>query len=88
MTASLIAAHVAPDHKMAAGHSKDGISPLKANGTVTVGGKPRQYPTPPQTGGVKETIHGIEINDPWRAFEELESDTTQNFIRAQNEVSL
>ncbi|WVQ76046.1 hypothetical protein IAR50_005682 [Cryptococcus sp. DSM 104548] len=47
-----------------------------------------QYPPPPQTGGVVDTIFGIKVNDPWRALEDLESKETKAFVKAQNELSI
>ncbi|ODN82203.1 hypothetical protein, variant 1 [Cryptococcus amylolentus CBS 6039] len=47
-----------------------------------------QYPHPPQAGGITETIFGIEVKDPWRALEDLESDETKAFVKAQNELSI
>ncbi|WRT64833.1 uncharacterized protein IL334_001769 [Kwoniella shivajii] len=47
-----------------------------------------QYPTPPQDGGVVDDIFGIEIKDPWRSLEQLESDSTKEFIQEQNKLSI
>ena len=43
------------------------------------------YPAGP-SGGITETIHGVEVVDTWRALEDLESDQTKEFIIAQNQV--
>ena len=45
------------------------------------------YPTGPSRGGVNELVHGVDVNDPWRDLENLESDETQRFIKEQNDVS-
>lgn len=45
------------------------------------------YPTPPQRGGVTETIYGVKVHDPWRALERAESDRTLRFVDEQNEFS-
>lgn len=45
------------------------------------------YPVPPQHGGITEIIHGIEIEDPWRALEDPDSEVTKKFVKEQNDVS-
>jgi len=44
------------------------------------------YPVPP-VSGVVEKFHGCEIEDPYRSLEILEDDSTQKYIREQNQVS-
>ena len=44
------------------------------------------YPVQP-AGGVVETVHGCEIRDPYRSLEILEDDSTQKYIREQNQVT-
>ena len=44
------------------------------------------YPVPP-VSGVVEKLHGCEIEDPYRSLEILEDDSTQKYIREQNQVS-
>jgi hypothetical protein len=44
------------------------------------------YPSAPTEGGVVETLHGCEIADPYRSLEILEDDSTQKYIREQNQV--
>lgn len=46
------------------------------------------YPVPPQHGGVTEIIHGIEIEDPWRALENSDSEVTKKFVKEQNAASV
>jgi hypothetical protein len=46
-----------------------------------------EYPSAPSDGGVMETLHGCEIADPYRSLEILEDDSTQRYIREQNQVS-
>ncbi|WVQ87070.1 hypothetical protein IAS59_000790 [Cryptococcus gattii] len=46
------------------------------------------YPVPPQHGGVTEIIHGIEIEDPWRALENSDSKVTKKFVKEQNDFSV
>lgn len=46
------------------------------------------YPVPPQHGGVTEIIHGIEIEDPWRALENSDSEVTKKFVKEQNDVNV
>ena len=46
-----------------------------------------EYPIAPSHGGVVETLHGCEIADPYRSLEILEDDSTQRYIREQNQVS-
>jgi hypothetical protein len=46
------------------------------------------YPMPPRDGGVVETLHGCEIADPYQSLEILEDESTQKYIREQNQVSL
>lgn len=46
------------------------------------------YHMPPRDGGVVETLHGCEIADPYRSLEILEDESTQKYIREQNQVSL
>jgi hypothetical protein len=43
---------------------------------------------PLSNGGVVETLHGCEIADPYRSLEILEDESTQKYIREQNQVSL
>ena len=47
-----------------------------------------EYPIAPSEGGVVETLYGCEIADPYRSLEILEDDSTQKYIREQNQVSL
>lgn len=44
------------------------------------------YPMAPREGGVVETLYGIEVADPYRSLEILEDDSTQKYIREQNQV--
>lgn len=46
-----------------------------------------QYPIAPTEGGVVETLHGCVISDPYRSLETLEDESTQRYIREQNQVS-
>jgi hypothetical protein len=46
------------------------------------------YPNAPSEGGVVESLHRCEIADPYRSLEILEHDSTQKYIREQNQVSL
>jgi hypothetical protein len=45
-----------------------------------------QTPAPPPTrqDNVKETIHGVEIVDPYRWLEDQDSAETRNWVAAQN----
>lgn len=47
---------------------------------------PSSYPQSPHDGGVTELIHGVQVNDPWRSLEDLETTSTQAFVLEQNEV--
>jgi hypothetical protein len=46
-----------------------------------------EYPIAPRDGGVVETLHGCEIADPYRSLEILEEESTQMYIREQNQVN-
>jgi hypothetical protein len=46
------------------------------------------YPTPTTDGAVTETLYGCEISDPYRSLEILENESTQKYIKEQNQVSL
>ncbi|OWZ67141.1 hypothetical protein AYX15_01756 [Cryptococcus neoformans] len=46
------------------------------------------YPVPPRHGGVTEIIHGIEIEDHWRALEDADSEVTRKFVKEQNDFSV
>lgn len=46
------------------------------------------YPVPPRHGGVTEIIHGIEIEDHWRALEDADSEVTKKFVKEQNDFSV
>lgn len=49
--------------------------------------KTPMYPPGPSDGGVTEDKHDITVKDPWRSLEDLDLQSTQDFINAQNEVS-
>lgn len=51
-------------------------------------GQTWSYPTAPTEGGVTHTLNGCEIEDPFRGFEVLEAESTQRYIKEQNDVSL
>ncbi len=38
-------------------------------------------------GNLVETLHGVEVADPYRWLEDLNSGETQNWVKAQNEVT-
>ena len=48
--------------------------------------KSQKYPDSPRMELV-ETLHGVEVADPYRWLEELDSEQTRQWIAAQNEVS-
>jgi hypothetical protein len=83
----------AQDHARIAAHSSLGThatlsAPLKAVEPHTFHPHAAQeYPQPPMSGGAIEEKYGITIHDPWRELETLESPITQEYIRAQNNVS-
>lgn len=60
---------------------------LRAQAKATWRDKGLKYPTAPIEGGVVETLHGCEISDPYRSLEILEDESTQKYIREQNQVS-
>ncbi len=45
-----------------------------------------QVPAPPvaRQDNVKETIHGVEIVDPYRWLEDQQSEETRNWVAAEN----
>lgn len=46
------------------------------------------YPEARRDPSVKETLFGVEINDPYRWLEDPESEETKEFINAQNNISV
>lgn len=65
---------------------RDFLSTSGVAGTTWKGRK-WTYPTASTEGGVTHTLNGCEIEDPFRGFEVLESESTQRYIKEQNEVS-
>lgn len=49
-------------------------------------GKPTAYPSAP-TDDTVDTIHGVEVADPYRPLEKLNAPQTRAFIKEQNELT-
>ena len=59
---------------------------LAALAATSIHAAPLKYPDS-HPGTVKETIHGVEVADPYRWLEDLNSKQTHDWIEAQNKVT-
>jgi len=86
---SFVAHTTTEQSRVPSGHSKskskEGLESVVGT-TATWRDRAWEYPTPP-CEGVVEDLHGCQVRDPYRSFEVLEADKTQQYMKEQNEVS-